>query len=296
MPCQAHECVVSSSTEKVIIMMANALDELTDNEFQYIRDYIKQNFGIHLSDQKKSLIYSRLRSTLLEKGFENFSAYFDYLVKDKTGEAAIQFINKVTTNHTFFMREVDHFEFFRDTVLPEIARQYHSFKDLRLWCAGCSSGEESYTLEIIIQEYFKNRGENWNTQILATDISASVLEKAAKGVYSNKSVQTLPPDWRMNYFKRMDEHSSMVVEGVRSQVLYRKLNLMEEPFPMKKRMQVIFCRNVMIYFDPDTRERLVERFYRQTEPGGYLFIGHSETLNRSNTQYEYVMPAVYRKV
>ncbi|MDR3238745.1 MAG: protein-glutamate O-methyltransferase CheR [Clostridiales bacterium] len=271
------------------------MNELTDQEYIRIRDYIKRNFGIHLGDEKKSLVYSRLRSILMEKEFHSFSEYFDYLTRDASGEAMIQFINRVTTNHTFFMRETNHFDFFRDTALPEIAERHQARKDLRLWCAGCSSGEESYTLEIIIQEFFKTRRQIWDTKILATDISTDALKKAAQGVYPNESLQTLPRHWRSEYFQKVDENNSVVTESVRNQILYRKFNLMAESFPFKHQMQVIFCRNVMIYFDNETRDQLVDKFYHLMEPGGYLFVGHSESLNRSGTKYRYVMPAVYRK-
>jgi chemotaxis protein methyltransferase CheR len=276
--------------------VANVKD-ITEKEFHQIRDYIKRSVGINLGEEKKSLIYSRLRSTLQEKGFEDFSQYFQYLTSDKTGDALIAFINKVTTNHTFFMREVDHFDYFRDTVLPYIAETFHTQRDLRLWCAGCSSGEESYTLQMIIQDFFKKQGtEKWNTEILATDVSSSVLEKATRGVYANEALENMPGHWRKEYFKKYDDTNSVVVDTLKKEITYRKFNLMEEKFPFKRLFQVIFCRNVMIYFDNDTRAKLVEKFYQFTEPGGYLFIGHSESLNYTGTAYKYIMPAVYRKV
>jgi chemotaxis protein methyltransferase CheR len=174
------------------------MQDITDKEFKQIRDYIKANFGISLNDEKKSLIYSRLRTTLIEKGFDNFTDYFQYMINDKTQEAVIRFIDKVTTNHTFFMREVDHFDYFRDTVLPYIEEAYRSQKDLRLWCAGCSSGEESNTLQMIIQDYFKNKPDKWNVQILATDISTQVLDKAVNSVYTTESLASVPDKWRKN--------------------------------------------------------------------------------------------------
>lgn len=273
--------------------MDGAMKELTDKEFHTIREFIKDNYGISLSDEKRSLIYSRLRNTLVEKGFSNFTQYFNYLINDKTGEAAITFINKITTNHTFFMRESDHFNYFRDEVLPYIEANYPN-KDLRLWCAGCSSGEEPYTLQMIIQDYFENK-PGWDTHILATDISSNVLQKAVRGVYSNESIATMPNIWRKRYFKKYDNDNSVVVDELKSKILFRKLNLMDEKFPFRKTFQVIFCRNVMIYFDNETRDELVSKYYNLTDKNGYLFIGHSESLNHMTSQYKYIVPAVYRK-
>ncbi|MCL2708041.1 MAG: protein-glutamate O-methyltransferase CheR [Defluviitaleaceae bacterium] len=272
------------------------MKDITDREFALLRDYIKINFGINLGDEKKSLIYSRLRTTLLELGFDDFTQYYDYLVGDKTQQAVVRFIDKVTTNHTFFMREVDHFDYFRETVLPYIEDAHRQEKDLRLWCAACSSGEESNTLQMIVQDYFKGRPDRWNTQILATDISTQVLDKAVMSVYLDESLVSLPERWRKDYFAKYDATHSAVKDEIKSQIVYRKFNLMETKLPFKRKFQVIFCRNVMIYFDNKTRDDLVKRFYDATEQGGYLFIGHSESLNHTATQYKYIMPAVYRKI
>ena len=272
------------------------MKNLTDDEFERIRSFIKQKLGINLSDEKKSLIHSRLGSTLHEKGFDNFTQYFDSLLQDKTEQALIQFVDKVTTNHTYFMRETDHFDYFRDTVLPYIYEKHSQSNDLRLWCAGCSSGEESYTLQILIQDFFKNKPDKWNTEILATDISTTVLKKAVRGVYPIDSLKNMPKQWVNEYFETFDKEHKQVREEIKKLITYRKYNLMEEKFPFKKPLQTIFCRNVMIYFDFATREQLVKKFYDATITGGYLFIGHSESLHNTDTQYKYIKPAVYRKV
>ncbi|MCL2386780.1 MAG: protein-glutamate O-methyltransferase CheR [Defluviitaleaceae bacterium] len=269
------------------------MKELTNAEFNKIRDYIKANYGISLSDEKKTLVHSRLRSTLQELGMESFSEYFDYLLKEKSGEALTRFVNKITTNHTFFMRETDHFDYFRDITLPYIEEAYSGKKDIRLWCAACSSGEESVTLQILMHEFFKNKG-NWDTQMLASDISAQVLDRAVAGRYVTEALENLPKAWQNEYFKKVDDQFSQVSDKIANQILYRRLNLME-PFPFKRNFHVIFCRNVMIYFDNVTRDNVVKRFFEVTEPGGYLFIGHSESISNSGTGYQYIKPAVYRK-
>ena len=270
------------------------MKEITDTEFIRIRDFIKQNYGINLGDEKKSLIYSRLRATLVKGGFESFTEYFDFLMKDKSGESIVNFVDKVTTNHTFFMREADHFDYFKEVVLPYIEEKYTSTKDIALWCAASSSGEEPTTLQMILQDYFEGKG--WNTEMLATDISTNVLDKAVHSVYSNERVATLPEAWRRKYFKKFDDNHFIVTDNIRKQITYRKFNLMEPKYSFRKKMQVIFCRNVMIYFDNETREQVVNKLYEATDNGGYLFIGHSESLTHTGTEYKYVKPAIYRKI
>ena len=269
------------------------MQEITTQEFNRIREYIKANYGISLNDEKKSLIYSRLRTTLVDQGFDNFTDYFDHLLKDKSGAGITTFVNKVTTNHTFFMRESDHFDYLREHVMPYIADTYRSQKDLRLWCCACSSGEESVTLQMIVHDYFKKKGEQWNTQMLATDISPQVLDKAVYARYPTETLANLPQSWQNDYFAKEGANSA-VKPAIRDNILYRKLNMMDA-FPFKKRFQVIFCRNVMIYFDAAVRDAVVKKFYDVTEPGGYLFIGHSESLNHTDTAYKYIKPAIYRK-
>ncbi len=271
------------------------MKDITDKEFAQIRDYIKDNYGIKLGDEKKSLVYSRLRTILTELGFEDFSQYFSYLIADKSGEATMRFIDRITTNHTFFMREVDHFYYFRDTVLPYLEETIKDH-DLRVWCAGCSSGEESYTLQIMMYDYFKDKPGNWNTELLATDISTTVLTKATKGIYSNDQIKPLAPEWKNKYFQKYDADNMIVTDEIKKRITYRKFNLMDDRFPFKKKFHVIFCRNVMIYFDNETRDKLVSKYYDAMDMGGYLFIGHSESLNHTSTKFKYLMPALYRKL
>ncbi|MCL2704525.1 MAG: protein-glutamate O-methyltransferase CheR [Defluviitaleaceae bacterium] len=273
--------------------MSQVAYQLSDKEFNQIRDFLKKNYGISLSDEKKGLVYSRLRTRVSGMGM-NFSEYYNYLIKDKTGGEEQFFINALSTNHTFFWREPDHFEYFRDHVMPWL-EQTAKDKDARVWCAASSSGEEPYTLQIILHEYFKDK-PGWNISILATDVSEKVLDKAVHGVYSNESVAVLPERWRKAYFKKYDAESMQVADEIRRLVTYRKFNLMDERLPFKKPFHVIFCRNVMIYFDNDSQAALVNRFYDKTVDGGFLFIGHAESLNHTNSKYKYLMPSAYRRL
>lgn len=267
---------------------------ITDKEFRQLADYIKSNYGIHLKEDKQSLITGRLHLVLQQMNFNSFTEYFNYVVSNRTGDAVITLIDKITTNHTFFMRENKHFLFLKDKVLPDLAKQVKD-KDLRIWSAGCSSGEEPYTIAMLIDEFFGAQKMFWDTKVLATDISSRVLDMAVRGVYPNESVASLPPHWKLNYLNAFSKDKSVIADKIRNEIIFRKLNLMEETFPFKRKFHVIFCRNVMIYFDAQTKMELVHKFYEVTEPGGYLFIGHSESLDRDKTKYKYIMPSVYRK-
>lgn len=267
---------------------------ITDKEFQQLAAYIKLNYGISLKEEKKALVTGRFQNVLVANKFNDFSEYYAYILADKTGEAISTLINKITTNHTFFMREADHFYYFKDHILPVLANTV-THKDLRIWSAGCSSGEEPYTLAMLLDEYFGKDKFWWDSKVLATDISSKVLTEAAKGVYQNEEVSTLPADLKLSYFTRYDADNYMITEKIRNEVIFRRFNLMEKTFPFKKKFHVIFCRNVMIYFDNETKKNLVDRFYDSLEYGGYLFIGHSESLNREETKLRYIMPAIYRK-
>lgn len=268
--------------------------DIKDKEYKLLTDYVLKNFGIKLGNSKKSLVVGRLQNVLLQNNFGSFSEYFDYIVSDKTGNAAAILINKITTNHTFFMREPEHFYYFRDRVLPYLVSTVKS-KDLRIWSAGCSTGEEAYTLAMIIQDYFGEDKPLWDTRILATDISNKVLEIAKKGKYKGKTIDTLPQSWRSRYFIETGNDRVTIADKIKKEVIFRSFNLMNPNFPFKKKFHVIFCRNVMIYFDMQKKKELIDRFYDFMEPGGYLFIGHSESLNREETRLKYVIPAIYRK-
>jgi len=266
---------------------------LKDSEFRELMGYMKTNYGINLTE-KKLLIEGRLSNMVAEKGFSNFSDYLKFVFGDPTGNEISLLINKLTTNHTYFMREAEHFKYFRDIVLPYLEANSKS-KDLRIWSAGCSSGEEPYTLAMIIADYFGNQSYMWNTKILATDISQKVLQIAEKGIYSYDAVNTIPKYWGLKYFNKFDNENYQIDQEIKNEVIYRNFNLMNEIYPFKKKFHVIFCRNVMIYFEPKTKMELINKFYDMTECGGYLFIGHSESLNKNETKYKYIMPAVYRK-
>ncbi|MCL2304929.1 MAG: protein-glutamate O-methyltransferase CheR [Planctomycetaceae bacterium] len=269
---------------------------ITHQEFVAIRDLVYERFGISLSDQKKSLVVSRLQKILRQRGFQNFKQYYDTLIADKTDKAISELANQITTNHTFFFREADHFDFFTKTILPEMTARHReqNNNDLRIWCAAASSGEEPYTIIIAMLEYFGANYSQWNAGLLCTDISEKALVEAKKAVYEKTRLQGVPPAILQKYFKQEGDQWS-VVEKVKKEAVIRRFNLMNKTLPFKKPFDCIWCRNVMIYFDMETKIELAKRMYNHTVNGGYLLIGHSETLGRDQTKWKYVKPAVYIK-
>jgi len=266
--------------------------EIKQEDFVRLTKFILDEYGINLT-QKKNLIEGRLGKTILDKGFSNFSEYVDHLLVSKSPDELETLINKVTTNHTYFMRESSHFEFFQDVILPEVERSCKS-RSPGIWCAASSTGEEPYTMAIILNEYFSNKPNKWDTRMLASDISKKVLATAMTGTYSDESLKEIPDAWKKKYFTRAGENYT-VIKQIRDNVIFREFNLMD-PIKFKVKFDVIFCRNVMIYFDQQTKDALVRRFYDVMNPGGYLLIGHSETLNKATSPFTYLMPATYRKI
>jgi chemotaxis protein methyltransferase CheR len=273
------------------------LPRLSDDEFEQLRGIIYARFGISLSEKKRQLVISRLYDVLQRKKLRNFEEYLNYLAQDQSGQAVSELADRISTNHTFFFREQLHFEVLLSQVLPQtIARlRAEDSPDLRIWCAGCATGEEAYTLAMLLLEYFGLEYPQWSAGVLATDISTHALSFARAGIYPEDRAELVPPTLKYRYFRQKGKGLLAVTDRVRQEVTFRRFNLINPAFPFKKPFHVIFCRNVMMYFDAPAREALVQRLYDATAPGGYLFIGHSEALERSRCPYEYVRPAVYQK-
>lgn len=266
---------------------------ITDREFNELVLFIRDNFGINLGGKRK-LIEGRMSTHITEAGHESFGDYLDQVFHDPTGQELANLINRLTTNHTYFFREEAHFHFLRQTVLPELERTVRD-RDIRIWSAGCSSGEEPYSIAMTLHDHFGTSRTLWDSQVLATDISSKVLQLARQGRYPSASLESLPAGWGARYFHDVQADTVEVIEQIRRDVVFRSLNLIQDTFPLRRCFHVIFCRNVMIYFDRQTKNELIKRFFQQTEPGGYLFIGHAETLDKEETGYCYVKPAVFRK-
>ncbi len=193
------------------------------------------------------------------------------------------------------MREFEHLEFFKREVLPWLKQKESRTKDLRVWCGAASSGEEPYTIAMVIKEFFGIEGSAWDTKVLATDISMQVLQEAFRGIYSEDKLSSLPPQWKKRFFQKVTGQAMyQVKEELKREVIFRQFNLMN-PFPFKKRMHTVFLRNVMIYFDERTKTELLQKVYNQLEPGGYLFIGMTESLNKDAVPFQVIQPSIFRK-
>ncbi len=282
--------------EKMNNTRHKGLPALSDDQFSRISSILYKNAGIVLKDDKRTLMVSRLKKILRGRGFASFDEYCDHLVTDKTGAALSELVDSMSTSFTFFNREKEHFDFFYNKALPDIKNSVSdtSAMDFRIWCAAAATGEEPYMLAMLSLKYSENADTQWGIKLLATDISSVALQKAKQGVYCEECVSKLPQHLKEKYFVK-DGNDWRVTDRLKEYVHYKRLNLVNMPFPFKKKFHVIFCRNVMIYFDRETRLRLVREMHRVTEPGGYLFVGHSEAVNQPENPYEYIMPAVYRK-
>ncbi len=266
------------------------IQTISDEDFRKLTNFIKSQYGITL-EAKRQLVTSRLSSLLAEQGCNDFSQFVTQLLKERDPQKIEQVLNRLTTNYTFFMRETEHFDFFTKVILPELVRKHQRNKVLAIWSAGCSSGEEPYNLSMYIKDYLGVQASQWDTRILATDISQKALATAKKGIY--EVPDTVPEVWRRKYFKKVEGSRYAVSPEIRNNVIFQTFNLMD-PIKFKLKFDVIFCRNVMIYFDQPTKDALVRRFYDATVPGGYLMISHSENLSK-DAPYVTVAPSTFQK-
>lgn len=267
---------------------------ITDREFERFRSLIYQESGINLSESKRTLLVTRLSKRLRELEMDCFQAYYDRVTEEADGEEFTRMLDLVSTNKTDFFREPRHFEFLRDRVLPEL----QAVKQVRIWSSACSSGEEPYTIAMTLHDGVSMPAQ-WDCKILASDLSTRVLAKAASGVYDDERVRELPGETVRRHFlkgRRGDAAGKVKVKPhLADMVVFRRINLMDDRYPIKTSLNVIFCRNVMIYFDRPTQEQLIARFHRYLKPGGYLFIGHSESLQWLQHSFTAVAPTIYRK-
>lgn len=266
---------------------------MTDGEFIKVQQFVKDRIGVNLS-QKRTLIEGRLEPHLARKGFQDITEYMRYINCDASGKELEDMLSILTTHHTYFWREPVHFELYRNEVLPYLKKKEALSKDLRIWSAATSTGEEAYTLAMLNIEFFGFEHPMWDTKILATDVSNRVLEFAQRGIYSEEQVNVLPEQWKRLYFKKSDKDQYEVKSELKNQVLFRQFNLMN-PLPFRKPLHVIFLRNVMIYFEEETKRQLLGRIVNSMESGGYLFVGTTESVEKEELGLEYIIPSVYRK-
>ncbi len=263
---------------------------ISDGDFHRMVKFIQSNYGIDLS-QKKQLITGRLSPAIRKLGYASFGDFVNHVLEKKENDEITLILNKLTTNYTFFMREKEHLDYFCANIIPELVRRHQKDKCLSIWSAGCSSGEEPYNITMFLFDYLGTQAKQWDTRILATDISAQALAAAKKGTYTLPD--TIPADWKRKYFRPNPDGSHTVTPDVRSNVIFQPFNLMD-PIQFRRKFDLIFCRNVMIYFDQPTKDALVRRFYDATVPGGYLLISYSENLSQ-NSPYRRLATATFQK-
>jgi chemotaxis protein methyltransferase CheR len=277
--------------------------ELSDAEYQSIAAFVHKEAGINLMDGKKELVRARLAKRINQLQLPDFKTYFRHVMSDRSGDELVFLLDALSTNLTSFFREPQHFEFMARTFLPELEQRRKKpgggGPRLRIWSCACSSGEEPYTIGMVVLErspYFAGGGD---FRILATDLSTKVLNIAKRGEYGPESAKNVPPATLHNFFTKIPHEKGgdhwRVRENLRRIVSFRRFNLMD-PLPVKKPLDLIFCRNVFIYFDRSTIMDLVNKFHKTLEMGGYLFIGHSESLSGLQHSFQYTAPCIYRKV
>jgi len=265
--------------------------ELRDIDFEKISLLVYDQCGIHLHDGKRELVKARLGKRLREGNFKSFGEYYQHVTTVDGTDELILMIDSISTNLTYFFREESHFKKL-SRLVPQFAGER---KSLRMWSAGCSTGEEAYSLAIVAKEALGISSMDFS--IVATDISTRVLKAAASGIYSEEKINRIPADLLKKYFQYGTGRSAgfyKVREEIRKAIEFRRFNLMQ-PIPADFRFQIIFCRNVMIYFDKKTQNDLINRFYDSLHKGGYLFVGHSESLTGLSHGFDYIEPSIYRK-
>lgn len=273
--------------------------KITDQEFRKFQDLILEKTGIRLGGQKRDLVLSRLTKRLRILNIQTFEDYYQYLSQEENRDEITSMINRITTNVTNFYRENHHFEVLREISLNQIAKRKvaEGTRKIRIWSAGCSTGQEPYTIAFTLADFFQGH-VGWDIKILATDLDTEVLATGEKGIYSKEAVTNIPPVQLKQYFKkgkRGNDGFFQVRPQIKNMVVFRQLNLTMERFPIRGPLDVIFCRNVIIYFDKETKANLVGKFYNLLDKGGYLFMGHSESLIAMKEQFNYVHNTVYQK-
>lgn len=289
----------SSAITEGVAGTLSSLHSMSKEEMKRVADFIGSQVGIQLPMRKQTLVEGRLRKRIDRLGFDSFTSYLDFVLNQEEGtKERMELIDVITTNKTNFFREPAHFEYLTDMAIPvRIKDKAAQAEKIAIWSAGCSTGEEAYTLSMVLSEAQEKR-QDFKFEILATDISHSCLRTAGQGVYAQKNIDPVALDLRRKYLlKSRNPADTRIQMGpeIRNHIRFDICNLMDKNFSVTQKMDIIFCRNVMIYFNNEIKHALVNKFERQLQPGGYLFVGHSESLSGMKTQMIQVAPMVYRK-
>lgn len=272
---------------------------ISAQEYDWIRETVYQNSRINLGPSKKELVMARLSKRLRALGLSSYREYIQLLQSAQGKDEMTNLIDSISTNHTYFFREPQHFDFLLNDVLPQFCPSTSGplGRTLKVWSAATSTGEEPYSIAILLDDYMQ-KARGWNWRILCTDISTKVLKKAQNGVFAADKVEKIKAEWLRKYFEK---GSSEVADTYRASMDLRRrmqfisLNLLAPSYPFTEQFQLIFCRNVMIYFDKPTQQELVQKLSQHLEPGGYLIIGHAESLTGVSHDLKLIKPSIYRK-
>jgi len=271
---------------------------LSQEEFELFRHLIKKHVGISFSRTKMATLQRKLASRLSHLGLDSYHAYYHYLLHNKEGGWELRkLINTITVDQTAFFRHAKQFELLANIVLPQIATQKKTTKKLRIWSAGCATGEEAYSIAMVVNENFE-KGGSWDIKILASDVDTDALKFAYKGLYARNYVEPVPSEYLKRYFKKgigKDAGFYLVGKALRKNILFRRLNFMRSRFPSKSPVDIIFCRNVMIYFDAEIKKKLVDSFFHILERDGFLCLGASESLIGIDERFSLVGHSTYQK-
>ncbi|MDQ6977155.1 MAG: protein-glutamate O-methyltransferase [Ghiorsea sp.] len=263
----------------------------TRQDFNQLCNLVNQHTGIQLAAGKEDMLYGRLSRRIRKLGLPSFKAYIQLLKKDEKSDEFGEFVNAVTTNLTSFFRENHHFDYLKQTALPELMKRNRNTKKIRIWSAGCSTGEEPYSIAMTVAETMP---AGWDVKILATDLDTDVLQHGETGIYDDSRIEGLSKATVKRWFVRNKQHPGKVRVQPELQALiyFKQLNLLQQ-WPMKGPIDIIFCRNVIIYFDMPTKQSLMKRYAKMLVNDGYLFLGHSEAMNHMSDQYTLAGKSVY---
>ncbi len=271
---------------------------MTDAEFRRISQFVTGEYGIKLPDFKKTMVEGRLHKRLRATGISSFKEYIELVFSKEGHQELLEMVDAISTNKTDFFRESAHFDFLTSKVLPEF-QQLNSRNKLRIWSSAASSGEEIYSIAVNIEEYRLANNYPFDYTVLGTDISVDKLKYAISAVYPIDRIKEVPIEVRNRYFlksKDATKKTVRVIPGIRSKVEFRRLNLMDNSYQVGSDFDIIFCRNVLIYFDKDIQEQVINKLASKLKPGGYFFLGHSESIIGKKVPLTQVIPTVYRKV
>ncbi len=273
--------------------------KMTDDDFNRLSSFVYEELGIKMPYPKKIMLQGRLQKRVSDLKLKSFKEYIDFVFsKEGQADEIIKMIDLITTNKTDFFREPTHFDYLTSTVLPEICSSRNSRRTIRIWSAGCSSGEEPYTIAIVMKEFLQNHPD-YDFEIYATDISLRILQKAATAVYPIDRIEIVPQTLKKKYFLKSKDavtRTVRLVPEIRSKIHFQRLNFMDSYYAVEKEFDIVFCRNVLIYFDRQTQQDVICKLASKLKPDGYFFLGHSESITNMKVPLRQIKPTIFRKI